>query len=220
MLNRQSDQQGFVHPGLLVVGVTGGMAAGKSSAMVLLQRALDCESIDSDQVCRELVEPKKDGWKLIQQEFGDLFFHENNELDRVKLRNEVFDNDEVRNRLNSILHPVVKDEISSRIEKIADQKECIVLVEVPLLYEAGWGSFFDIVVVVAADDTQRLDRLMKRDKVALDAAQQALASQWPQEDKMGMADYVVDNSGDQQSMGNEIHILASLIRAEYDKKKT
>ncbi len=209
----------FRHQGLVVIGLTGGMASGKSFVMSVLCEALGGVSIDADQVCGDLLKTGEKGWKLIQREFGRRFLTDNNDLDRKKLRCELFRDEGLRHRLNAILHPAVKEEISARLAQYAENFDGIVLVEVPLLYEAGWEDEFDKIIAITASPAQSLEWLIARDKVTRQEAELSLGVQAPLEMKAQKADFVVDNSDDKSAVRRHVHRLALALLAEYGQKK-
>jgi len=203
----------FRRPGLTVIGLTGGMASGKSAAAAVLREALGCERIDADQVCRELLAPGQTGWLAMAAEFGDLFFLGNQNLDRVRLRRELFQDEVLRRRLDHLLHPLVKEAIANRLAAI-NMTGSLVVVEVPLLFEAGWQDEFDVVVVVSAGPEQCLARLMRRDQVPRGEAEAALAAQWPLAEKARRARHVIDNSGDWPATRRQLLVLAELLAGQ------
>jgi dephospho-CoA kinase len=193
-----------------VIGLTGGMASGKSSAAAVLSAAMGCERIDADQICRELLEPGQTGWLAMSSEFGEQFFLGNQGLDRVRLRRALFQDTVLRQRINELLHPLVKAAIAARLAAI-NIVNGMVIVEVPLLFEAGWQEEFDIIVVVSARPEQCLERLMQRDQVSEAEAAAALAAQWPLAEKVARARYVIDNSGDWAATQQLLLGLAKLL---------
>lgn len=208
-----NSQHSFRRPGLTVIGVTGGMASGKSSAAAVLREALACELIDADQVCRELLEPGQPGWLAMQAAFGDHFFLCNHALDRVRLRKTLFQDIELRHRIDQLLHPLVKEAIANKLASM-NIDAALVIIEVPLLFEAGWQTEFDVVVVVTAGQEQCLERLRHRDQVAMAEAEAALAAQWPLAVKARLAQHVIDNGGDWPATRQQLLSLAALLAGQ------
>ncbi len=200
----------FRRPGLTVIGVTGGMASGKSAAAAVLSAALDCAFIDADQLCRELMEPGHSGWLAMAAEFGDHYFLGDQRLDRARLRRALFQDGALRQRLDQLLHPLVQEAIARGIASIS-RAEAFVVVEVPLLFEAGWQGEFDVVVVVSAGPEECIARLIHRDQVSRSEAEAALAAQWPLPEKARLARYVIDNSGDWPGTRRQLLALAELL---------
>ncbi len=179
-----------------VVGLTGGIGTGKSSVASFLRKMISTEYIDADQVCRKLLEPDKEGWHGLQRILGSDYFYKDQTVNRKKVRRLIFVDSDVRNQINNLLHPLAWEEIKSRIDTF--KKAChlpVMLVEVPLLYEAGWESLFESIVVVYSRYCQCARRLSLRDDISGNEAEKALASQWSLSRKVMMADHVIDNSG-------------------------
>ena len=180
---------------MLKVGLTGGIASGKSTVSEAFAR-LGAKVLDADEVAREVVLPGKPAWTKLRHTFGSEFFHPDGRLNRSKLRRLVFANPEERSRLNAIVHPEVMREIDFRFEQLTSSAEhAVVLVDVPLLLEVEAADRFDRVVVVYVNETVQLDRLMERDGLSAEETSQALSTQIPLRDKVKQADFVIDNSG-------------------------
>ena len=180
---------------MLKVGLTGGIASGKSTVSEAFAR-LGAKVLDADEVAREVVLPGKPAWTKLRHTFGSEFFHPDGRLNRSKLRRLVFADPEQRSRLNEIVHPEVMREIDSRFEQLTSSAEhAVVLVDVPLLIEVGVAHRFDKVVVVYANESVQAMRLMQRDGLSREEARQALSVQIDLREKAKKADFVIDNSG-------------------------
>jgi dephospho-CoA kinase len=172
------------------------MGSGKSSVARALCQDRETECIDADLICRGLLEPGEKGWLIIKQELGEIFFDSQGRIDRQFLRQKIFSEESFRGKLNSLMHPLAWEEIRNTVARAAEKKQkSRILVEVPLLYEAGWDSFFRKVIVVYADHDTCMTRLMERDQLTRKEAGDALATQWPAARKALLADHVIDNSG-------------------------
>ena len=186
----------------LLIGLTGGIATGKSTLGELF-RQHGARLIIADQLGRELLAPGAEGVDLLRHHFGDRFFTAGAKIDRASLRRAIFADPELRGKIDSLLHPLIR----KRIFELLAQTEQTgaeprqppffrgTVVEVPLLFEAGWQGDFDKVVVVLADDQQILERLQERDGVSRAEAEAAIAAQMPQSEKIARADFVIDNRG-------------------------
>lgn len=180
---------------MLKVGLTGGIASGKSTVSEAFAR-LGAKVLDADKVAREVVLPGQPAWLELQQVFGPEFFHPDGKLRRSKLRRLVFADPEKRSKLNAIVHPEVMREIKRKSEQMmAEAPDAVFLVDVPLLLEVGAADRFDCVVVVYVREEVQLQRLMQRDRLSVEEASQALSMQIPLRDKVEQADFVIDNSG-------------------------
>lgn len=183
-------------PAPFLIGITGSMGSGKSSVAASLCSENFITCIDADVICRGLLEPGEQGWQIIQQEFGNDFLDPQGRIDRVLLRKKIFSEISFRLKLDSLLHPIAWEAIRASIAcTAADNTKSPFVVEVPLLYEAGWERFFAKVVMVYADHDTCVKRLMKRDSIGREEARNAMAAQWPPERKVRLADHVIDNSG-------------------------
>ena len=180
-----------------VVAITGGIGSGKSSVAACLGEPGKVRGLNADSVCRQLLEPGAAGWLVVRQAFGERFFLANQRLDRPLLRKVLFEDQELRQKLNALLHPLVRNEIASWLEREMAQAQSPMrfVVEVPLLYEAGWEYDFSQVVVVYSAPQICLRRIILRDRISEAEAQKAFATQMPLLDKALLADHVIDNTG-------------------------
>ena len=195
------------------IGLTGGIASGKSLVSEMLARMLDCIHIDADEVCRQLLEPHAEGWREFSRIFGLKYFAEDGSINRPLLRKDLFIDEDFRQRVNAVIHPLVKRTIIAKMDHIIDSEgNSLVVVEVPLLYEAHWENIFDTVVVVYADYETCLNRLMERDGVERSSAIKELESQLPLSEKVMKADHVVDNSSMLPDIKNQVEHLADLLK--------
>jgi dephospho-CoA kinase len=176
------------------IAITGTVGSGKSGVAGILAGQMRIQSLDTDVLCRKLLEKGQAGWNDLIERWGDTFLDENGDLDRVRLREVAFSEPEVRKGLEQILHARVREAVSMCMQSAA--KEHIhLLVEVPLLFEAKWQSDFDHVVTVYAPSGICIDRTVQRDSVSREQAESILALQLSPEEKAERADSVIDNSG-------------------------
>jgi dephospho-CoA kinase len=183
-----------------VIAVTGGMGSGKSSVAAYLCEIGGARGLSADTLCRQLLEPEAPGWLAVRTAFGQRFFLADQHLDRPLLRKILFENQEFRQELNALLHPLVRSEIAGCIERemghsSGTQASKRFVVEVPLLYEAHWEHDFSQVVVAYADDATCVRRIMLRDLVSEAEARLAIGAQMDLEHKARLADHVIDNNG-------------------------
>ena len=195
------------------IGLTGGIASGKSSVSKMLSGLLECEHIDADDICRQLLEPREEGWREFTRAFGSAYLSDDETINRSLLRSDLFDSEQFRQKVNGIIHPIVKRFVLSRMNQIVESAPDVqVVVEVPLLYEVHWEDIFNTVVVVNADYETCLKRLMERDGVDKAEAVKELQSQWPLTDKVMRADHVINNSGSLQETNSQVEHLAELLK--------
>ena len=177
------------------IGLTGALGSGKSSVAFFLRDRLAAEYIDADLICRHLLMPNEKGWSALRQTLGQEFFLADETVDRTRLRQVLFSDGALRSRINRLLHPLAREEVVARINKIERIGGGPIVVEVPLLFEASWEDIFDRIVVVYADCKTCLRRIVRRDAVTFAEANAGLAAQASLLDKAVQADHVIDNSG-------------------------
>lgn len=195
----------------MLIAITGNVGSGKSGVAAILAGSLRCPTIDSDQVCRELLEPGQAGWQALTERWPDRFLGDDGQLDRKRLRQAVFSEPEVRLGLEQILHPLVREAVKTAAGSPACRP--YLLVEVPLLFEVGWQDDFDAVVTIHAGAEVCLARTMARDQVPRPQAEAILALQIDPEQKAAMADFVVDNGGIWSCTVLQVHWLIRQLRA-------
>lgn len=178
----------------LLLGVTGGIATGKSVVAEMFRR-LGAFIIDSDLLSRKVVEPEKPAWKEIVSYFGDGVLLGDRSLNRRLLSEMVFSDPEKRRKLEEYTHPRIKEEMLREIQDyVLKEPEGIIAVLVPLLFEVHWESFFHKTLLVYAPKEIQLQRLIARDRLSRERALQIIESQMPIEEKKHYADFIIDNS--------------------------
>lgn len=183
---------------MLIVGLTGGYASGKSTVAKMFVE-LGGVLIDADKLAREVVKPDKQAWFEIVAHFGKGILLENKEIDRKALGEIVFGSDAERERLNAIVHPRVLDEELKSIEEIRKREpDAMIILSVPLLIESGHYKNCDKIVVVTVDKDTQIKRLMERDGFPREESVRRISAQMPLSEKVTYADFVIDNSGSRQ----------------------
>ena len=179
----------------LVLGVTGGIASGKTTVSAILEE-LGAPLIDFDVLARQVVEPGKPALKSIVDSFGKEVLQADGTLDRKKLGGIVFNDPEKREKLESFTHTAIFEAYLNQASAIAASKPgAVIQVAVPLLFELNLQSLFDRVLVVYISPGRQVERLAERDGISRDEAANILKSQLPIDEKVGLADYVIDNGG-------------------------
>ena len=179
---------------MILVGVTGGLATGKSSVARLFQ---DCGAavLDADLLAREVVEPGKPAWHDIVSTFGKGVLLADRTLNRAKLGKLVFGNQGKLKRLNAIVHPrVAREQVRMTREIAAQDPQAVIVYDVPLLFEAGVDKRVDKIVVVTADRATQITRLTRRNGFTRAEALRRFRSQMPLARKTERADYVIDGT--------------------------
>ena len=174
-----------------VLGITGGIGSGKSAVSRLLAAYCLRPLIDVDQCCRHLLDVGQPGWQALVDQFADRFLLADQSLNRALLREHLFADAEFRRQVDGLLHPLAREALS---REVAQCSAPAVLVEIPLLYEAGWQSEVQAVLVVFARRGRQCCRIMQRDRVSRRQAAKAIASQMPLSAKAKLADFCIDNS--------------------------
>ena len=195
-----------------LVGLTGGIASGKSTVAAILRR-LGAAIINADELSREVVQPEQDAWKEIIKTFGPDILQEDKTLDRRKLRKIVFDNPEARKKLEAIIHPRVRALAESRISELAAAGSSVIVYEVPLLFEAQIHLWLRPVILVACDIETQKKRLLERDHLTALEAQQHLDAQMSLEKKRKLADYVIENDGTREELEQQVRAVLQKIQA-------
>ncbi|MGD9125251.1 MAG: dephospho-CoA kinase [Desulfarculaceae bacterium] len=180
----------------LIVGLTGGIASGKSSVSAMLTE-LGAHLIDFDLIARQVVEPDQPAYKEIVAYFGEQILQPDRGLDRKKLSALVFSDMEKRKKLEGFTHPRIYEEFFAQLQQISRQDpHAIIIVDVPLLVELNLMYLFEKVVVVWVSSQVQVKRLMQRDQIKKEEAANILAAQLSLDDKKAFADYLIDNDGD------------------------
>lgn len=177
-----------------LIGITGGIGAGKSLVADLFRQAGGVV-VDADLLAREVTAPGSEALKEIVESFGRRVLDERGRLDRAELGRIVFENLEARRRLEAITHPAIASAARARFEALGRQGHRLLFYEAALLVETGRHREMDALVVVRADDEVRIQRLMRRDNISREEVEKRLAAQAPQVEKVAVADYLIDNSG-------------------------
>jgi dephospho-CoA kinase len=195
-----------------LVGLTGGIASGKSTVAAILRR-LGAAIINADELSRQVVQPEQGAWEEIIKTFGPDILQEDKTLDRRKLRKIVFDNPEARKKLEAIIHPRVRALAERRISELAAAGSSVIVYEVPLLFEAQIHLWLRPVILVACDLETQKKRLLERDHLTELEAQQHLDAQMSLEEKRKLADYVIENDGTPEELEQDVRAVLQKIQA-------
>lgn len=195
-----------------LVGLTGGIASGKSTVAAILRR-LGASIINADELSREVVQPGQDAWNDIIRSFGSDILQEDTTLDRKKLRTIVFDNPEARKKLEAIVHPRVRALAEKRISELAASGSSIIVYEVPLLFEGQIHLWLRPVILVASNIETQRKRLLERDHLTELEAQQHLDAQMSLEEKRKLADYIIENDGALEDLEQQVRTVLQKIQA-------
>lgn len=198
---------------MLVLGLTGGIASGKSMVAGMLQR-LGAEVVSADDLAREVVRPGSSILACIAERFGSEVLQSDGGLNRPLLAEKIFSDPQARKALDRITHPAIAELASQRFEDFARKGARIVVYDAPLLYEAGADTQVDGVIVVAVDAATQLQRLMLRDGLDRQAAKARVEAQMPLMQKIARADYVIDNNGSLEATRQQVVDLMARLASE------
>lgn len=206
---------------ILTVGLTGGIATGKSTVARTLA-GLGCVAIDADAVVARLYRPGEAGHEALVRKYGREICRPDGEIDRPKLADLAFASSETAKELNALIHPLVLEEeqrvIAAETARFPD-RDRIVVIEATLLLESGGKQRYDKIVVVDSDPKLQIERGVVRGMQRSDV-ERRIAQQMPRADRVAMADYVILNDGDVRSLEVETHRVYARLRDDLERKKT
>lgn len=192
-------------------GLTGGIATGKSTAKKLIE-GLGFPVIDADEISHRLTESGQPGYVGVVSHFGNQVLQKDQTLDRKKLGQIVFSDSEQKLALENILHPLIRSEVVRQREHHEKSGTTVCFYDVPLLFEKQLWNDFDATVLIWCDPRIQLERLMKRNQLSESDAQLRIANQIDLIEKVRMATYCVDNSGDVEDLKKQLsRLLQRLI---------
>lgn len=188
---------------MYVIGLTGGIASGKSTVSKMLAE-LGAFILDADKIAHEVMEPQKPAWHDIINYFGEEILLSDQTINRTKLGEKIFNNENARTKLEAIMHPRIKQRIFEKMTCFAQcDGKCLVL-DVPLLYEVGWQDMADEIWVVYVDQDVQIQRLMKRNGLSLEQAMVRIKSQMDLVEKAKYANVIIDNNRDLNNTRSQV----------------
>lgn len=202
---------------MIIIGLTGGIASGKS-LVARVFRDLGAHLIDADQIVHDLLEPGQPAWEEVLEHFGKGILLPDKTINRRKLGEIVFNDREKREFLNRCLHPKVFEAYQSQLRHLSDrQPDAVVVLDAALLIETGYHKKMDKLVVVYANEEQQLNRLMQRDGFSREQAMARIKSQMPLNEKRLHADYVIDNTGTREDTERQARQIFAEFKREAGK---
>lgn len=191
------------------IGITGGIASGKSTlSQYLMEKGFHV--IDADQISRRLMEPGQVGYEKVTDVFGQDFVLVSGEIDRVKLAKRIFSDLNLRDQLNSILHPLIFQEIEKEIE--SNQKLEVIFIDMPLLFETGYDQKLDQVWLVHVPLELQIKRLKLRNHLSDQEALCRIESQMSELDRMKKAQVIINNNGSQEALFEQVENLLTHLK--------
>lgn len=178
---------------MIVIGVTGGVGTGKSTVSTMFKE-LGAKVIDADVLAREEIEPRRLAWRRIVETFGSKVLNEDETINRRALAAIVFDDPAARKQLEAIVHPQVLRRLKQQLHPIQRERRLsAVVLDIPLLIEAGYMDLVDRVVVVTAPEKAQRRRLKEKHGWSEEEIERRIAAQMPLSDKVALADHIVNN---------------------------
>jgi dephospho-CoA kinase len=196
---------------ILKIGVTGGIGSGKTAVCSIFAH-LGVPVLYADDIAKELSTNDSVIRKKLIALFGESAFQSDGSLNRSFIASEIFSHTSLRQKVESIIHPRVEKEIERQIKELAQRGELIVIVEAALMYEAGLNKKLDAVVVVDADESERINRVRKRDIASEDAVRSRMKSQLDGKKKLENADYLIYNNGTSEELEFKVRFLYSVFK--------
>lgn len=181
-----------------IIGITGGIASGKSTVTEFL-RQKGFQVVDADAVVHQLQKPGGRLFQILVEHFGEKVLLENGELNRPLLASLIFSNPEEQEWSKRTQGEIIREELAALRNQFA-QTEALFFMDIPLLFEQNYASWFDETWLVYVNRDVQLERLMKRDQISKEAAESRLNSQWPLERKISLASHSLDNNGNQEQL--------------------
>ena len=188
-----------------IIGITGGIASGKSTVTNFL-RQKGFEVVDADALVHQLQKPSGRLYQILVEHFGEKVLLEDGGLDRPLLASLIFSNYEEREWSKQTQGQIIREELGFVRDKLA-QTEDLFFMDIPLLFEQDYASWFDETWLVYVRQDTQLDRLMNRDQLSQESAKTRLASQWPLEEKKKFATYILDNNGSREQLLSQVVTL-------------
>ncbi len=184
----------------MIVGLTGGIGSGKSVAGDFFIE-LGIDVIDADHVSKNILDDNESAKKLFLENFGKKFIDKNNNVDRALLRDEIFKNEDKKEALESIIHPLVREEIFNFIE---NSNSVYKIIMVPLIYETNSQDFYDKIVVVDCKEENQIMRASKRDNKTKNDIINIMKNQASSDERMSIADEVIKNDSSLDDLKKQV----------------
>ena len=184
----------------MIVGLTGGIGSGKSSAVKIFKE-LGIDSIDADGVAKNILNLNKSARKLFIAEFGDKYILKNHKINRDLLRKDIFNDKSKIKKLESIIHPIVREEIFKFIQK---SESIYTIIDVPLIFETKSEDFYNKIIVVDCDINTQILRASQRDNQSEESILKIIGNQATRKERLSIADYVINNDSSYGNLKKEV----------------
>lgn len=187
----------------MIIGLTGSIASGKSTVAKMIQ-AYGLPIVDADVVARQVVEPGSVTLKKIAEAFGQEIIAEDGSMDRAKVGSIIFHDETMRQKLNSIIHPAIREEMIRQRDEFISYGEKNVFMDIPLLFESKLEHFVENIIVVSVSEEVQLERLMARNGLTEQEARARIATQIPVAQKEALAHAVIHNNGTYEQTAEQL----------------
>ena len=197
---------------MLKVGLTGGIGSGKSTASKFFEK-LGAFILDADKEAKNLLEKNEIVQHEVISEFGTDIINTTGKVDKNKLARVAFQDVDHQRRLNSVVHPYIYDLIDKTFDKVlSDGKYAVFIIDAAMIYESGYDIHLDYIIVITAQLKNRMERALARKTLTREEILKRIEFQWPEEEKVGMADFVIHNDGTEKELNDNIKsIIKKLI---------
>jgi len=184
----------------MIIGLTGGIGSGKSAAAALF-KDIGIDLIDADDLARDSLNMNSEGYKLFIEEFGDKYLDENKNINRELIRKLIFNDSDVKSKLENIIHPIVRSGIETFIK---NKKSDYCIIVVPLIFETNSSKIYDRILVIDCDVDVQISRTSKRDNQTKSDIKNIVNKQASREQRLSIADEVIVNNGSLDLLRNEV----------------
>ena len=197
---------------MLKVGLTGGIGSGKSTASKFFEK-LGAFILDADKEAKNLLEKNEIVQHEVISEFGTDIINTTGKVDKNKLARVAFQDVDHQRRLNSVVHPYIYDLIDKTFDKVLnDGKYAVFIIDAAMIYESGYDIHLDYIIVITAQLKNRMERALARKTLTREEILKRIEFQWSEEEKVGMADFVIHNDGSEKELNDNIKsIIKKLI---------
>ena len=197
---------------MLKVGLTGGIGSGKSTASKFFEKS-GAFILDADKEAKNLLEKNEIVQHEVISEFGTDIINTTGKVDKNKLARVAFQDVDHQRRLNSVVHPYIYDLIDKTFDKVLnDGKYAVFIIDAAMIYESGYDIHLDYIIVITAQLKNRMERALARKTLTREEILKRIEFQWPEEEKVGMADFVIHNDGSEKELNDNIKsIIKKLI---------
>jgi len=197
---------------MLKVGLTGGIGSGKSTASKFFEK-LGAFILDADKEAKNLLEKNEIVQHEVISEFGTDIINATGKVDKNKLARVAFQDVDHQRRLNSVVHPYIYDLIDKTFDKVLSDGKCdVFIIDAAMIYESGYDIHLDYIIVITAQLKNRMERALARKTLTREEILKRIEFQWPEEEKVGMADFVIHNDGTEKELNDNIKSIIKKLK--------